>query len=38
MIVEGAEAQVNEGLEENKGSKVGWDNNRLKLLEGLKSL
>jgi hypothetical protein len=36
--VEGAEAQQNEGLEKNKVAKFGWNNNRLKLLDGLRSL
>lgn len=34
-MVEGTEAQQNERLE-NKVGQVGWNNNRLKLLEGLR--
>jgi len=35
----GAEAQQNEGLgKKKKAAKVGWNNNRLELLEGQRSL
>ena len=36
-IAEGAEAQQNERLEKKKVAKVGWNNNGLELLEGLRS-